>query len=328
MDKQAIKKDIDEVVKGGVVSGISAAFITEDAVDYHIVGMMGTVAPFNERPLRSRMYYDMASCTKVICTTTRIFQLIGEGKIDLEERVFNILPRFKFPTVTVADLLLHQSGLPADLKDKASLTRENIIDRVFATELVEDPGVVTAYSDVGFILLGLIVEAIDGKDLASTYKEHILDPLGMNDSGYHVKDKENCIPTEITTDRGLIWGETHDRKGHLLGAHCGSAGLFSTIEDVARFVQSYMFEKDVPIKDNFKKLILGTDIRGRTYGWDKKYGEGVLYHTGFTGTSILMDFNKMKGMVMLTNRVHPTRDNQSFIDWRNKLNDKILGRRQ
>ncbi len=326
MDRKDIKKTIDDAVDRGIVSGISAAFITNNTVDYHIVGMMGAITPFNERALQMGMYYDLASCTKVICTTTRIFELIGQGKLGLEDRVSSILHDFRYPTVTVADLLLHQSGLPADLKDKSSLTKENIIDCIYATELVEEPSVATTYSDIGFILLGLIIEKIDGKDLATTYKEHVLKPLGMNESDYHIKDKENCIPTEITADRGLIWGEVHDRKGHLLKEHCGSAGLFSTIEDVAKFVRCFMFKKDVPIKDNFKKLILGTNIKGRSYGWDKKYGEDTLYHTGFTGTSILMDYGKEEGVVILTNRVHPSRNNQAFLDWRNELNEKILER--
>lgn len=324
MDKEFIKKAIDDAVNSGVVSGISAAFIEKDGNEYYIKGKMGSIDGYEKRELTLDALYDMASCTKVICTTTMIFRLIEDGKLSLDDRVSDYLERFRYQEVTVADLLLHRSGLPSDMEDKASLTKDNIIDRIYATDLVSEPRTITAYSDIGFILLGFIIEKIVKRDLASLYEEEILRPLGMVHSSYHPYDKSLCVPTEKTKERGLIVGEAHDRKGYLLGDDCASAGLFSNIVDVAKFVRAYLYREDAILSEKTVELMRKTDIGNRSYGWDKKYHGDTLYHTGFTGTSILMRFDKMEGVVLLSNRIHPSRSDHGFLDWRNDLNEEIL----
>lgn len=323
MDKKLIKDAINDAVNSGVVSGISAALITSDDTEYHIVGHMGVVDPYDKKPLTVDSIYDMASCTKVICTTTRAFELIEEGKLHLEDRVCDYLERFRFPSVKIENLLLHNAGFPSDLEDKASLTKDNIVDRLYACDLIHEPGEVMAYSDIGYIMLGFVIEKIDGKDLATTYKENVLAPLHMDKSSYALASGE-VVPTEITKDRGLIVGKPHDRKGNLLGVHCGSAGLFAPISDVAKFARSYLYQENSLLSEKTIKLMADTDIMARSYGWDKKYHGHILYHTGFTGTSIYLDLDNKWGLIMLSNRVHPTRDNQAYIDWRNELNDKLI----
>ena len=324
MRKDIIKKAIDDAVNNGVVSGISAAMITKDETDFYIVGKAGVIKPYDTRPLNVDSIYDMASCTKVICTTTRVFELIEEGKLDLEDSVAKYLPDFRFPEVKIKNLLLHNAGFPSDLENKETLTKDNIVKRLYAVDLIHKPGEVMAYSDIGFIMLGFVIEAIDHKDLATIYKEKVLEPLGMDHSSLVTATGDDVIPTELSKERGLIVGVAHDRKGYLLGKDCASAGLFSSIADVSRFVRSYLYDENSLLSKETKELMVNTDIMARSYGWDKKYHAKTLYHTGFTGTSILMDFAKHEGLVMLTNRVHPTREDNGFLAWRNDLNDKIL----
>ena len=324
MRKDTIKNAIDDAVSSGVVSGISAAIISQDETDFHIVGKAGVIDPYDKRQLTVDSIYDMASCTKVICTTTRAFELIEEGKLDLEDSVSKYLDSFRFPEVKIKNLLLHNAGFPSDLEHKETLTKENIVSRLYAVDLIHQPGEVMAYSDIGFIMLGFVIEKIDQMDLATIYKKKVLEPLGMTHSSMVSAEGDDVIPTEMTKDRGLIVGVAHDRKGYLLGKDCGSAGLFASIGDVARFVRSYLYDENSLLTKETKELMVNTDVMARSYGWDKKYHAKTLYHTGFTGTSILMDFAKGEGLVMLANRVHPTREDHGFLQWRNELNERIL----
>lgn len=327
MNKEFIKSAINDAVDNGVVSGISAAIINKEGTEFYFKGKMGQVDPYDKIDLSAGMQYDMASCTKVVATTTRLFQLIEEGKLSLDDKVSDYLERFRFKDVKISNLLLHNSGLPSDMEDKDSLTKDNIVDRIYATDLVNEIGKVTAYSDIGYILLGFIIEKIDGCNLSETYTKHVLEPLKMYDSGYHIKDINMVVPTEISAQRGLIKGVAHDRKGYLLGDDCGSAGLFCTISDVAKFVRSYLYRENALLSEKTVELMLKTNVGDRSYGWEKRYGDDILYHTGFTGTSILMDFKNGEGLVLLTNRVHPSRNNMAYIDWRNDFNLKLLNRK-
>lgn len=323
MNTVYIKEQIDNLVYEGIVAGISAAIIEEDSSTFMIKGKMGKIAPYDTKELELSSLYDMASCTKVVATTTRILQLIEQGKIELDDRVCKYLADFRHQDVTIRQLLLHDSGLPADLEDKKTLTKDNIYERIMQTDLVHRPEEVTVYSDIGFILLGFIIAKVDGKDLAATYKKNIFDVLKMNDSTFD-PDKSRCVPEELTPARGLIVGECHDSKGYILKGRCGSAGLFSTIGDITAFARSLLYARDGILKRETIELLLATNVNGRSLGWDKKYGDGILYHTGFTGTSIMLDYRKMEGLILLTNRVHPSRNNDAYLNWRNELNDHIV----
>ena len=314
---------INQAVIDGVVPGISYAIVTEDTIQCHYVGHLGSLKPFDTMPLNGNYRYELASCSKVIGTTVRILQLIEQGKLAFDQSVQSVLPRFRFAEVTIANLLLHNSGLPGEMQNKYELNAENIVDKIYAVDLIHPVGKVTEYSDIGYILLGFIVEVIDQLGLNDSFQQHIFHPLKMMNTGYIVSDKSLCVPTEVHPKRGLIQGETHDSKGWLL-KQGGSSGVFATLTDVSIFVQSFLrCEKFVLSKDTIE-LLLNTEYGGRTYGWLTTYGKHTLYHTGFTGTSILLDFNRKKGLVLLTNRVHPNRDNQQYLNIRNIINDVFM----
>ncbi len=311
----------EQLVRDQVIWGASWGFVSDQGIRLKYAGKQGAVVPYCDRNVEAGMYYDLASLTKVIGTTTRILQLVEKGVISLSTPVKEILNRFSYGDVTVEHLLLHSSGLPAEIRNKESWDRENLLEYLYTTPREREAGESFLYSDVGFILLGKIIENLDETTLEETFREHIFNPLGMMDTSYLVQgSRERCIPTECTEQRGCICGEVHDSKAHLLG-QCGSAGLFSTLEDVVKFVKAYLEHSRLLFGEETFEKLCSTIKFERTLGWSKEYGRDTLYHTGFTGTSILMDLKGRKGFVLLTNRIHPSRNNEEFLRKRKKMNE-------
>lgn len=311
----------EQLVRDQVIWGASWGFVSDEGIRLKYAGKQGAVVPYCDRNVEAGMYYDLASLTKVIGTTTRILQLVEKGVISLSTPVKEILNRFSYGDVTVEHLLLHSSGLPAEIRNKESWDRENLLEYLYTTPREREAGESFLYSDVGFILLGKIIENLDETTLEETFREHIFNPLGMMDTSYLVQgSRERCIPTECTEQRGCICGEVHDSKAHLLG-QCGSAGLFSTLEDVVKFVKAYLEHSRLLFGEETFEKLCSTIKFERTLGWSKEYGRDTLYHTGFTGTSILMDLKGRKGFVLLTNRIHPSRNNEEFLRKRKKMNE-------
>lgn len=313
---------IRQLVEDKIVAGISYAYVAKNQNELYFEGVQGVIDPYDSIPLTPAMQYDLASVSKVVGTTNRILQLIEEGRLSLDTKVKTILPRFISDEITIRNLLFHNAGLPADLSDKDSLTSDNIVDRVYSAELISKPGEVIRYSDLGYILLGFIIEAIDGCTLEESFRKNIFDPIGMNSTSYFPLSKKNCVPTEITKARGCIQGETHDRKGYYL-KQAGSAGIFATLGDLVLFVRSLLFGENPILKKETIDYLFEVGDDERTLGWRTDIGEKTLYHTGFTGTSILIDFKHGDALIMLANRVHPNRDNQEFID-RRKIIDRTF----
>ena len=324
----AVRQELEALVRAHVIWGFSLAFVDGERTEFSYHGVMGSRAPYDGRPVEAGLFYDLASLSKVVGTDSRILQMLQEGDQTMAAPVSRLLPRFKWKNITVGHLLLHNSGLPAEIPDKGRLTRDNILDRLYGTAPECGPGERFVYSDVGYILLGLIIREGAGlkeqESLGESFRRHVFGPMKMDHTCFPVPEHKNrCVPTEETRKRGLICGEIHDSKAWLLG-QSGSAGLFSTLEDLAVFVRAYLTESDKLFSRETFRLIRNTEQFGRTYGWSREYGRGTLYHTGFTGTSILMDCDGREGMILLTNRVHPTRDNTKFLEKRKELNQLWL----
>lgn len=317
-----ITEILDTLAARKCIWGYSLALTDREKASLYYHGVTGRMAPYNSRIVEEGLSYDLASLTKVVGTVSRILQLVDNKTLDLNMEARSLLPDFKWKGITIGSLLLHNSGLPAEIPDKQSLTRDNILERLYEVKPEYRPGERFVYSDVGYILLGLIIQhcADDRQSLDKICRTYVFDPLGMNCTSYQTDSrKEQCIPTEVTKERGIICGQVHDRKAWLLG-QSGSAGLFSTLEDVTAFVQAYLKEDPRLFSPEIFRLIFQTNIFNRTFGWSKEYGTHTLYHTGFTGTSILMDLDRREAMVLLTNRIHPSRDNQEFLEERKNLN--------
>lgn len=324
MDQAAITKTIQTLIQEQIVSGASWAMIQDHQRIVHYEGRMGVVAPYATQSVSKKNYYDLASLTKVIGTTTRILQLIDRKQLTFQTSVSEILPEFFFLTATIEELLLHRSGLPADLPDKKQVTKEKI--RQFVRALSANEPAKTIYSDLGFYLLGEVIQQIDHCTLAESFKKYLFLPLEMHETTYHLHNKQRAVPTEITEKRGIIQGVVHDSKAFQFASEIGSAGLFSTLVDLSRFATCFLDNQiatGAPLfsEELFTK-ILSTNCSGRTYGWEVKqnqYQETYLYHTGFTGTSMGLNFEKKEALILLTNRIHPDREDRGFIQARKKM---------
>ncbi len=146
------------LVEAKTLWGFSLAFVNERKIFLSYDGVMGQIPPYDRLPVKAGLCYDLASLSKVVGTASRIMQLVAEGAFTLDTPVKNLLPGFRHKCITVENLLLHNSGLPAEIADKQTLTRDNILDRLFQTEPVREPGTRFIYSDVGYILLGQIIK--------------------------------------------------------------------------------------------------------------------------------------------------------------------------
>lgn len=289
--------------------------------------------------------YDVASLTKVISTTTMIMKLIEDGKLSLDTKIFTILPRLKHEGITIYDLLTHSSGLPADISRAATLkNREEVLDRIYEMNLIYKKNEHIVYSDVGFILLGLVIENITLMDLDQYSKLVVFNPLKMNDTSYH-PDVLRSAPTELRNDdiyKGYLTGFVHDEKAFAMKGLSGHAGLFSTTHDIAKFILAILQNKFVLNKETLdmlfplreKKTHPDGHLLQRALGWDKPTIGGTagdhvsfdntIVHTGFTGCNIFIDRKHQVGFVMLSNAVHPKRNQNGIIPYRNKIGNLIV----
>ena len=323
MKEENIQCALHQYIQEHKICGASYAFLSDTSSRNYYDGTAGCIAPYHHQILEAGDRYDLASLTKVVGTTTRILQLIEEKKLSLHTPVSSILPKLQNNQICVEDLLLHRSGLPQDILHKETLTKDNIKDRIYAIKGSMDMYHKTCYSDIGFILLGFLIEAIDQMSLEESMQMHIFKRLNMHDTSYLCDDTKRYIPTEITIERGCICKEAHDRKAHLLG-QSGSAGLFSTLDDLILFAQAILRQDEHLFHKETYLLLKQIEQEQRGLGWEKPYGCHVLYHTGFTGTSMLLDMEKKQGFILLTNRIHPTRHQTDFLEFRKKLNQIYL----
>ena len=165
-------------------------------------GCLGYKSLYPEKePNSPDTLYDMASVTKVVCTTTAIMLLLESGKIRLYDPVVTYVPEFRHRDILIWDLLTHSSGLPADIPRAARLkSREETLEKIWMFEPIYEKNTKIVYSDIGFILLGMVVEAASGMTLDAFAREHIFKPLEMHDTGFKPADKKRCAPTEERRD--------------------------------------------------------------------------------------------------------------------------------
>lgn len=296
------------------------------------------------RPVTASTIYDLASLTKVVATTTMAMILVDEGKLGLDRPVRDFLPDFQGQgkeAVTVRHLLTHSSGLPALATFfKEVQGREAYLERIQAMELEYPPGSRSVYSDPGIILLGAILERVSGQALETFVQDRVLDPLGMRDTRYRPPPElwPRIAPTEFDPWRGrLIQGEVHDENTFAMGGVAPHAGLFGTAGDLTRFA-GMLLNCGEPIvsRETVELFTRKAGIPGsdRGLGWDTKAAEGSsagtllsdrsFGHTGFTGTSIWIDPERRLYIILLTNRVHPTRENTLIREARPAVADAVV----
>jgi len=292
--------------------------------------------------------WDLASLTKVVGTTSAMITLVGSGRVALDSPVVRYLPEWRAPgagRVTVRHLLSHNAGLPAwRALYKEAETREEALGQVFLTGPDTTPGVRHVYSDLGFILLGQLVERVSGERLDAYDQTRVFGPLGMRETGFlpAASKRPRIAPTEVDPWRQRhIRGEVHDENAARLGGVSGHAGLFSTGRDLTRFARMYLGWGALDGVRVFDSATVATFIRvqdttvsRRALGWEtptggnsagRRLSPAAFGHTGFTGTSLWMDPARGVFVLLLTNRVNPTRENRKIGGVRMALADAVVG---
>ncbi|MDQ0219883.1 class A beta-lactamase-related serine hydrolase [Peribacillus cavernae] len=296
-----------------------------------------------KNPMKKDTIFDLASISKVF-TTTAAMKLYEQGKFDLDDPVAHYIPEFSQngkSTVTIRQLMTHTSGFVSWIPlYKMGKNREDRIQVVFSQPLQNEPGTHYTYSDLNMITLGALVERLSGKRLDEYIKETITKPLKMNDTMYNppASLKERIAATEYqpTLGRDLVWGEVHDENAWSLDGVAGHAGVFSTAADLAKFAHMFLQEgkygrtrilqpETVKLLNENQNAAFEGDDHGLGWelqqGWymDALTGSSTLGHTGYTGTSIVVSPANDTIAILLTNRVHPSRNTVSTNPTRRML---------
>ncbi len=273
--------------------------------------------------------FDIASLTKPLCTAYLTMLLCERGVVSRADR-----PR---PDVTVDHLLCHASGLPGwkALTPQGEHAYLSIVEQVRREQLLTVPGTHAVYSDLGFILLGAHLEERSLSFLEVMFAHEIARPLGVA-TGFFPPDHARCAPCEGL--RGVV----HDDNARAMGGAAGHAGLFSTAHDVATIAQSLLasfLDRPAPrlvSPSTVRDFWTPSAVPGSTwcYGWDRpsptgssageRWPKNGVGHLGFTGCSLWLDPPRGRAVVLLSNRVEPTRDNDRIRTLRPRLHDAIV----
>jgi beta-glucosidase-like glycosyl hydrolase/CubicO group peptidase (beta-lactamase class C family) len=302
----------------------------------------------SSRPIDNSTIFDLASVSKVIGTTSAVMKLYDDGLLGLDDPVGLYLPQFgegPKSAITIRHLITHRSGFPPFRRFFLMCsTAEEALDSLYATPLVATPGDTTIYSDIGMVTMGKVVEKITGMSLSDFVQREFYIPLGMENTMYNppAELRERVAPTEIDTlwRKALVWGQVHDENAALLGGVAGHAGLFSSASDLAIYMQMLLNKgayggvrilKETTVLEFTRKYVTGQE---RYLGWDMKSpigsSAGTMFspssfgHTGFTGTSIWTDPDRKLSVILLTNRVHPTRANSKISRVRPVVHDAVI----
>jgi CubicO group peptidase (beta-lactamase class C family) len=292
----------------------------------------------------------MASLTKVMAATVSIMRLVDAGKVDVNAPVQRYLPDWTGPgkeAVTVRHLLTHSSGLPSfKAYDRITTNRDSIDKLMFATPLDSTPGRAMIYSDIGGYLLGRIVGRMSGMPFDEYVRKTYRD-LGMTETMFNPPRElwPRVAPTEIDSLRGgLVRGKVHDERAYYLGGVSGHAGLFSSADDLSKAARM-LLNGGPPLVSpaTLAKFAAFADsaFSNRGLGWQKPSFPGMKFstagpwassraissqaygHTGFTGTSIVIDPANDVYIILLSNRVNPTRNNSKIGGVRTRLTDAV-----
>ena len=304
-----------------------------------IDGAIGTAQPDSSPPVAAALdtIFDMASISKPI-TATLLLLSAERGELHLGMRVRDFLPEAEpapCANLTLRQLATHTSGLPP-WKALYENPNASALTQILATELETEPGTKYAYSDLGYILLGEILQRVTGTPLDKLAQSQIFDPLEMHDSGYRpdpvlhprIAATANC---PWRKDRILV-GEVHDANCHGMGGVSGHAGLFSTAHDMASFATgTFAAHASLPypklLSRSAKRLMgesqIPASVGGHSIGCftvpngmlprGDFLSELTFGHTGFTGTLIMHDPIDAITIILLTNRVHSVLDGVKFL---------------
>lgn len=319
--------------------------------------------PPPRRPVDLDAVFDLASLTKPLATGLGALVLAGQGRLDLNAPLTATLPEFRqqpaFAQATVGMLLEHTAGFPAtrpywqrvaDPNGRESTLAVDAVRRSVAEDgLAYPPGTQTIYSDVGFMVLGWVLEGVVKQPWERWLAQTVYRPLGVEDAlfflprGQPVPPKRRVVATENCPWRGrVLVGEVHDPNAWALGGVAGHAGLFGTADGVWTVVRalldSYHGDSRAFAPGTVRRFWTRSKRAGATtwaLGWDtpdarapscgRRFSRTAVGHLGFTGGSIWVDLSTDLIAVALTNAVHPSAEGkrEAMARWRPRLHDLL-----
>lgn len=317
----------EEAVKAGRIPGATLGAITPSGkIAVRVAGLAQKIP--KKRKLTRATWFDLASVTKVVATTTEIMRLVEDGVVGLDDLLSKHIPDLHqyvathpIRKLTLRQCLSHQTGLPAV---EPIYTWGNDPETLKAHILQRDwPFGANVYSDINFMLLGILIERCRGRSFAKL-------PRGPG-LAFLPKKKSFAATEACAWRRRVIVGQVHDENAYSLGGFAGHAGLFGTVDGVLRFARDLLTGK--ALKPESMTAIRTPETSTRTLGWEYRYdgwaggdqcSPATIGHTGFTGTGLWIDFDRGYAWTLLTNRVHPTRHVETGIqDLRRAVGNRL-----
>jgi serine-type D-Ala-D-Ala carboxypeptidase len=350
-------KHVNRLMKDAVANQVFPGGVLLVSQDRNVVFFeaYGDANLFSGRKMTRQTIFDLASLTKPLATTLAVMELIRQSRLTLKENLGSILPLFKNTDkekILVEHLLYHNSGFPdyrpyyKSVKKLEPGQRKDALRELLAKEpLIHPIGQQVVYSDLGFMVLCWVIEEVARIRLDRFVTENIYRPLGLNALFFLPVDKmppdAEFAATEKCPWRGiLLEGVVHDDNAYSVGGIEGHAGLFGTAGDVLDLLSELMVVYrgsvstgvfDIDLTRRFLSL---NEQNGRTLGFDTPSSKGsscgryfskrTVGHLGFTGTSFWMDLDRAIIVILLTNRIHPFRDNKRIKAFRPKLHDAVM----
>lgn len=307
MSVNAIIEKITEQIQEGIYPGASLALYRDGQWSEHYLGLAD---PEKGEPVVADLVYDLASVSKVVGVATICAFLYAKGELPLDRPFKELYPRFAHEKTTIRELLTHTSGLDPFIPNRDQLDARQLKTALENLQLKEDKSF--HYTDVNFLLLGFWLEDRFHQPLDRLFDELIFTPWKMTETRFGPVEK--AVPTV----RGVASGSVHDPKARVLGRHAGSAGLFSTVADLERFLEHYLKEDfAIDLSQNFAR----EEGKTRALGWNLE-GDW-LDHTGYTGTFIMYNRKRQESVIFLSNRTYEKDERAQWILDRNSLMDLI-----
>lgn len=370
MDFDAVDLAAEEAVKQGVFPGAVLLVGRGNEVVYERAFGSRSLIP-DQSPMQLSTIFDVASLTKPLATAIAMMLLVSDRKLDLDDPVAQFVPTFGGcgkSSTTIRHLLNHSSGLPAwkpyyeqvvtvESSGKADFiasgaAKSYVLEQIHREKPLSQAGTRGLYSDLGFLVLGEIIENISGSNLAAFCHDRIYEPWGLCSTafvdltelsrGRTPSLKGVFAPTEICPWRKkVLCGQVHDDNAYAVGGIAGHAGLFSTAREIHTIVarldqclrgsdsflpQSLVqefFTRDEAVADSTHALGWDTPSLGNSAS-GSHFSRKSIGHLGFTGTSVWWDLEKNCHIIVLSNRVHPTRRNEKIKQFRPHIHDLMM----
>lgn len=352
---EVLKKGLTEGVAPGLVAGI---WSLEDPRSYWALAAGNRRTTPSEQPMELNTLFDLASVSKVFATALLAAVLVEKGWLSWDLSVRSVLPEYRHSEVRVSHLLSHTAGYVAWVPyweklrerfaplalDEVSIEERQAAMRqlIFAQDLQALPGDTVLYSDPSFIVLGYVLEKITQAPLDEAVARYVWEPMGIQGASYRRTNHSaqdgvdlRAAATELCPWRkSVVQGQVHDDNCWAMGGYAGHAGSFASIQDVMQFC-SALFQGFLspPILRAMWTPVSQPPGCQRTLGWDMPSPQGSssgslfsrhsIGHLGFTGTSLWIDPDSKLAVALLSNRVHPHRENIQIKSFRPRFHDAV-----